>query len=280
MRWLLSLVLLATCGGAQAQPHLSCLAPPERVSVADATSAESVTLADGRTVRLADVHVMRPADARETLAALAGRSVALRAVVDAPDRYGRVVGDLLVGEPDATRQPVAVRAPRPPHVAGATHRSQIVGMLADGLALVDPLVMSHECLAGLFAAEADAEAAGRGIWRDRAHARDADALERGAVGTVVLVTGVVRSVGTTRRTLYLNFGEDWRSDFTALVRRTKAAWQDDLASLEGERVRIRGVLDWWNGGLIEVEHPAQIERLGPAAGAGIGRGEVGRVPAR
>ena len=33
------------------------------------------------------------------------------------------------------------------------------------------------------------------------------------------------------------------------------------AALEGARVRIRGVLEAWNGGLIKVEHPAQIERL-------------------
>ena len=73
------------------------------------------------------------------------------------------------------------------------------------------------------------------------------------------------NVGETKRTIYLNFGEDYRTDFTALIRRSDAAgWGDGLKDLAGVSVRIRGVMEAWNGGLIRIEHPGQIERLPPA----------------
>ena len=78
----------------------------------------------------------------------------------------------------------------------------------------------------------------------------------------VLVEGTVLDVGQSRRTIFLNFGTDWRTDFTAMiVQATARTWTEAPAALAGERVRIRGVLEAWNGGLIKVEHPAQIERL-------------------
>jgi hypothetical protein len=35
----------------------------------------------------------------------------------------------------------------------------------------------------------------------------------------------------------------------------------DLASLEGQRVRVRGWVESWNGPAIEATHPEQIERV-------------------
>ncbi len=65
---------------------------------------------------------------------------------------------------------------------------------------------------------------------------------------------------------YLNFGDDWRTDFTISiapksVRLFKAAGIE-LGTYEGRSVRVRGWLKSFNGPMIEATHPEQIEVLG------------------
>ncbi|HUU65954.1 MAG TPA: hypothetical protein VMW57_01560 [Methyloceanibacter sp.] len=66
----------------------------------------------------------------------------------------------------------------------------------------------------------------------------------------------------------MNFTQDWRSDFTITIARRDLAASEasglDLARLPGTRVRVRGVVEWWNGPMIAATHPEQIEVLAPA----------------
>ena len=82
-----------------------------------------------------------------------------------------------------------------------------------------------------------------------------------------IVEGWVRSVGDRDRDLYLNFGRDWSTDFTATLRkRDFSGAAEDLArfaGLTGKRVRVRGVAEPWQGGRIAVTVPGQIEILTP-----------------
>ena len=62
---------------------------------------------------------------------------------------------------------------------------------------------------------------------------------------------------------YLNFGEDWRSDFTVTlspaVRRRFERDGIDPVSYGRRRVRVRGWIKSFNGAMIEASHPEQIE---------------------
>lgn len=73
------------------------------------------------------------------------------------------------------------------------------------------------------------------------------------------------SVGKTRSNTYLNFGPDWSLDFTVMIPVSdQRSWGPDSFqpdALEGHRIRVRGYLEEWNGALIRVRRPAQIERL-------------------
>ncbi|WP_420391888.1 thermonuclease family protein [Acuticoccus sp.] len=238
---LAALVLSATTLTASAT---GCEGPREPVTVV-ATAPGGLVLADGRTVRLAEVRLAAGAQDVLSRAVGAGAFFVPTLWEADVDRHGRVLGDIVLEDVVADDTPKSLRD----------------GLLEAGLALVEPTVMSVPCLEPLSAAERVAEAAGRGMWQEPGLSAGSSDLLR-HVGEGVVVSGTVRSVGGTRRTLYLNFGEDWATDFTVLVRRDGTGdWPADLATLEGEQVRVRGVLDAWKGGMIEVEHPAQVERL-------------------
>ncbi len=80
-----------------------------------------------------------------------------------------------------------------------------------------------------------------------------------------LVEGRVATAANVRGRVYLNFGEDWKTDFTVLapssVRRMFEKKGIDLALLGGSVVRVRGWVKSWNGPMIELTHPEQLEIL-------------------
>ena len=82
-----------------------------------------------------------------------------------------------------------------------------------------------------------------------------------------LVEGRVRDVATVRNRSYVNFGDDWKTDFTltmtSRVRRLFDRQGVDLEGLEGRLVRARGWIKSYNGPMIEISHPEQIEILEP-----------------
>ena len=68
-----------------------------------------------------------------------------------------------------------------------------------------------------------------------------------------------------RGTAYLNFGTDWRRDFTFRAqpdaRRAFDRAGIDLAGLTGQRVRGRGWVFPLNGPMIDLTHPEALEVL-------------------
>src|SRR5690606_2171879 len=127
---------------------------------------------------------------------------------------------------------------------------------------------SIECQQELLTAERQARDAGVGLWGHAAYQlRRADRTREllRFRSTFQLVEGEVRSAADVRGQIYLNFGDNWRDDFTVTVRPAhKAAFDEakfDFKALEHRRVRVRGWVDRRSGPLIEVFHPSQIELL-------------------
>jgi hypothetical protein len=111
-----------------------------------------------------------------------------------------------------------------------------------------------------------ARAAGQGLWGLSEFApRAADRLDD-ADGSFRIVQGEVVRVAPTERYIYLNFGADWRSDFTVRLRRGElgeAFARSGIAieRLAGRLVEVRGYVLEAGGPLIEVSHPEQLEVL-------------------
>ena len=83
------------------------------------------------------------------------------------------------------------------------------------------------------------------------------------IGTFQIIEGTILQAADVRGTIYLNFGEDWRTDFTVSIRKRarKTFVNEDPASWNGRKIRVRGWLKSRNGPMIEATHAEQIELL-------------------
>jgi len=140
-------------------------------------------------------------------------------------------------------------------------------LLADGMARVYTFPDNRAVVPEMLARENAARDARLGIWSHPFYAvRAVDpALLMRRLGTFQLIEGRVMAAARVKSRVYLNFGEDWRSDFTVALdsrarRAFKKAGMDPLA-LENRRIRVRGWLRKHNGPMIEASHPEQIEAL-------------------
>jgi endonuclease YncB( thermonuclease family) len=147
-------------------------------------------------------------------------------------------------------------------------------MVQEGLARVRTRKENHARSAPLLAAEAQARRARRGLWAkaayrvlspDAAMSQAAGLPTRCGQGPLWIVEGRVREVSVEPERVYLNFGADYRSDFTVAVYGDDVAqWQAQgppFAAYQGKQVRVRGRAANRGGPLICADHPAQIEVL-------------------
>jgi len=228
-----------------------------RARVREIVDGDTLVLDDGRQVRLVGIQAPKlplgrtgfrawplAEAATGALAALTlGRTVRLAHGGARMDRHGRVLAHLF--GPD-----------------GAWVQGE---MLARGLARVYTFVDNRAAVAPMLARERAARRAGRGIWAMPFYRVRTPETAARHVGTFQLVEGRVLDVAIVRGRVYLNFGSDWRTDFTVTLaprarRMFEAAGVDPMA-YRGRRVRVRGWLTSFNGPMIEATHPEQIEVL-------------------
>ena len=85
------------------------------------------------------------------------------------------------------------------------------------------------------------------------------------VDSFQLVEGIITSAADVRGTVYLNFGADYKTDFTIVVakknRRSLERAGLDPMTLEGAKVRIRGWIELQNGPMIWLDDPNRLEIL-------------------
>jgi micrococcal nuclease len=140
-------------------------------------------------------------------------------------------------------------------------------LLRQGLARVYTFADNRQLAAEMLALEREARGARRGIWAEPFYRVLAPAELDGdaAIASFQLVEGRVVEAARVGRYVYLNFGADYRTDFTAVIlpeaRKLFGPDGPDPAAYEGRLVRVRGWVDSFNGPMIEVTHPEQIEVL-------------------
>ena len=259
-RWLACLLVsIAPWGGvavADALPEV--LEAGETALVVEVVDGDTVVLDTGREVRLVGIQAPKlplgrrdfkpwplAGEAKDALARLVlGREVTLGYGGRRGDRHGRILAHLF----DADGL----------WIQGA--------LLSLGMARVYSFADNRALVPEMLAREAAARAQRRGIWGHAFYAvRRADDAQR-HVGGFELVEGRVVDAATVRGRVYLNFGADWREDFTVTIaprdRRRFEAAGIDPEDYEGRTVRTRGWVKSYNGAMIEATHPEQIEVIG------------------
>lgn len=251
------MMLLFGPAGTAAENLPSCL-PPVEIAKAHAARVQDhgvLMLRDGRSIKLegllwpAGEPDGAPAAIRRQATAglkqlVAGRALAVRTRAPKRDRYDRLRGQVVLGDGTWVQRAI----------------------LLQGLARVSPAPDRAECARELYAAEAQARAAHRGLWTYPAYAvRTPESLRWRDLGTFQIVEGAVQNVAVRGSRAYLNFGRNWRTDFTVTIspedmKRFGAAGIDPYG-YAGKRLRVRGWIDRLNGYEIEATNPAQIEVL-------------------
>jgi len=249
------LAALAACpASARATPAIPSCAGDIEIGNAQVLRVErngSVVFADGRAAHLEGVRLPAGADDRapqsfadQALAALNLMAKAgplkLTAVPPKEDRYDRVRGQLFN--------------------AKAWVQSEL---LSRGLARVMIAPDRTECARELFAIEARARVAKAGLWSSSAYAVRRPDDVRKDVGTFQIVEGKVLNASLRNGRAYLNFGTDWKTDFTMTVdpedMKNFRSTGVDPRDYVGQTIRVRGIVQWLNGPEIEVANPQSVE---------------------
>ncbi|WP_420403896.1 thermonuclease family protein [Nisaea sp.] len=255
------LILLLTAGhGAAERPRLPESAPPaglEGQTAVEIVDGDTLILASGKQVRLVGIQAPklplgRPGfekwpladESRTALSRLArGQRLSLHFGGQRLDRYRRFLAHLTL--PDGT------------WIQGM--------MLSYGLARVYSFHDNRALIPEMIALERQARSERRGIWGLPYYRIRNPSETWNDIDSFQLVEGRVVDAARVGNTIYLNFGPNWRTDFTFKIgkramRLFSRAGIDPL-SFTGRTVRGRGWVRPENGPLIEVTHPEQLELL-------------------
>lgn len=255
--WLMAFALPVSGASAAALPD--CAGPVELARApimrVERTN-DALVLRDGRAVHLEGIRLPHAAQDRapaavaeqafQALNGMArGQNLVVTAIVPKEDRYDRVRGQVFNEDnPDPWLQRALLRS---------------------GMARVDIAPDRSECAAELYAAEGAARAAHLGLWALPAYGiRSPDGLGFDT-STFQVVQGAVLSADVKDGRAYIDFGPDWRTDFTVTVAPADMAnfrrEGVDPRLYAGRTVRVRGFIQQFNGPEIEIANPGQIEVL-------------------
>ncbi len=224
--------------GLGALQPLSGLRPQQSSHPTDGTALNGIALKDSQQPPINDAAAAARA-ALETL--LLGQDITLH--IDGQDRYGRWLADVIRGDGL--------------WIQGA--------MLGQGWGRVHSLGDHRERIGEMLAIEAQARREKAGIWADPAYRVVAATSAEKAIGNFAIITGRVRQIAVVKGTTFLNFGDDWREDFTIRIaardRRRFDSAGVSISDYQGRKIRVRGMVESWNGPMIKIDHPERIEIL-------------------
>jgi hypothetical protein len=252
-----SALALAWAGAALAETAapgdaaLACRsAEAEPATVASVGADGDVLLADGRVVALPGLRWLDPLGEEPSGPARLGAMLPPGTTVavggGATDRWGRLRAQLRL--PDGSLAAAA--------------------LVSAGAAIVMPEDLESACAEALQQLEQGAREAETGSWRGGSEGpwpAGEPGLARQFSGRYALFQGRIRSIGDRNDRFYLDFGRFGEDTLVVTIRKRTlnrlAAWGKRVTSLEGRRVRVRGVVLDGRQPVIEVTVPGQIERL-------------------
>jgi len=225
--------------------------------VAQVIDGDTVTLDTGEHVRLVGIQAPKlplgrkgfkawplGAEAKQALEGLVlGQKIHLKYGGRDKDRHGRLLAHIFVGDIWAQAE-----------------------MIKSGMARVYSFSDNRACVEDLLRHETRARKADQGLWAHPFYrVRHAENYEKLSTehNSFQLVRGKVLSTGEAKGKTYLNFGRNWKIDFTAVIskynlRHFKKS-KIDLGKLKDKTLIVRGWLGFHNGPKIDITHPEQVQ---------------------
>ncbi len=213
---------------------------------------DSILLSDGREIRYIGIDAPetggnrpaeyggdRAADANEKL--IDSKEIRLELDRELKDHYGRTLAYVYVGDEMVNRE-----------------------MVRSGVALAVPYPPNLKYEMELFEAMDEARRARRGLWAEPN--RWMVSVDEAAryIGESKTVVGRVTSTGAVGAGVFLNFGPDYKTDFTAFIPRDDLGYFSGAGIVNpadhyrGKTLEITGSIYERNGPSITLRHPHQI----------------------
>jgi hypothetical protein len=144
--------------------------------------------------------------------------------------------------------------------AGTTPARGLVRAAPDG---------TSPCAVELLAAEEESRSRAAGHWADgNFEVLSTEAVERDGAslaGSFQIVEGIVKAIAEYRGRYFVNFGDDYRTDFTVTIAPADARnFRNagvDIETWNNAHVRVRGWLELYNGPNLSIAHPGAVEIL-------------------
>ncbi len=255
--------ILAGWGGADAQPIPTTLDPCGRAVVDSATSGDRLILQDSGQIVLSAVKApeLWPDDSPYASWPYANEARAILEKLTA----GKVVHFYCEGET------TTMSGDRIAHVQLPNGNWLQHDLLMAGAVFVFPRAGHNTGLPSLYEAELSARSTKNGLWNGMDIL--ASAQDYIPSGWFKIVAGSVQSAKKVGKRVFLNFGGNWREDFTVEIpsptlRQFDKTGLNPLA-MENRQIEVRGWVTWKGGPHILLETPGQIrlqERTIPDSG--------------
>lgn len=136
-------------------------------------------------------------------------------------------------------------------------------LVENGYARAMPSDTNPDHAATLYTLEQKARKANLLLWSDKGWPVLTPERAGEGIGEYRIVEGTVVSAATVKNNLYLNFGKNWKDDFTIMltpaIRRDLARRGIDPLALPHKTIRARGYIREYNGPFMEPESALRLE---------------------
>lgn len=137
-------------------------------------------------------------------------------------------------------------------------------MVNRGLAILYPTATNADMNAALLTYEDQAIERKSGLWEKELAIHSAESLKE-KTKRFGIVEGKIYSAAMKNNIVYLNFSRNWKEDLTGRIKKENRIFFSrsglNPLALNGKNVRMRGFVEDYNGPMITLTHPAQIQIL-------------------
>jgi endonuclease YncB( thermonuclease family) len=253
---LASLFLPLSAIAADDNPYAE-LAPPEQIQVVRVIDPLRLQLANGKIIQLSGVEIP-DLDPHEPGERAAAALAAMKPLLE--NKNARLY---------RTRDPKRGRVNRMGHELGHVETAYeepiwIQGwLISEGYARARPDAANPEMAAAMQSLEDTARTDKKGLWADPVYAVRTPETAGELTGRYGMVEGTIYATAMNNNNIFLNFGPDWRNDFTigldSPIRRAFTKANLDPLQFTRRKIRVRGWVENYNGPFIRLTDISQLQ---------------------